>query len=131
MPPESSVGVDPRTVPHYMWSQWDTELRNKFIRLVRVNRNLIDMVWTERPQPNPDVIKVQPLDFSGEKWQSKVDVLREKLLEDRCDAMVVSSLTEIAYLLNIRGSDFPYIPVFKVNSIFSSFTLLSGDPMIL
>lgn len=112
--PESRVGIDHRTVPHYVWSQWETELHRKFIRLIRINRNLIDMVWTNRPQISHESLKVQPIDYSGEKWQTKVDKLRQQLLEDRSDAMVVTSLTEIAYLMNLRGSDFPYIPVFKV-----------------
>lgn len=111
---ESRVGADPHIVPHYLWQQWESELHQKFIRLVRVNRNLIDLVWSDRPQPVEDDVHVQPLLYSGEKWQNKVTTLREQLVELRCDAMVVTSLTEIAYLLNLRGNYLPHTPVFKV-----------------
>lgn len=46
-------------------------------------------------------------------WQEKVATLRGHLKLHRCDAMVVTSLTEIAYLLNLRGGDFRYVPVFR------------------
>lgn len=111
---EVRVGADPHIVPHHLWQQWETELHQKFIRLVRVNRNLIDMVWQDRPQPVGDDVHVQPYLYAGEKWQTKVRVLRDHLIQLRCDAMIVTSLTEIAYLLNLRGSDLPHTPVFKV-----------------
>lgn len=81
-----------------------------------MNRNLIDAVWLNRPPPNTKVIKVQEKIYAGEPWQSKIKTLREKLVDDHCDAIIVTSLTEIAYLLNLRGNDLPYTPVFKVIS---------------
>lgn len=81
-----------------------------------MNRNLIDMVWSDRPPLNSAIIKVHPLEHAGERWQSKLNTLRGKLIEDHCDAMIVTSLTEIAYLLNLRGNDLPFTPVFKVTN---------------
>lgn len=94
--------------------EWETELQLKYIRLIRLNENLIDNVWTDRPSENTAPIKVHPLEYAGEKWQSKIKRLRKQLVMDSCDAMIVTSLTEIAYLLNLRGDDFRYVPVFKV-----------------
>lgn len=86
----------------------------KYIRLIRLNQNLVDCVWKDRPEPNTNVVQVHPLEYAGEKWETKIHTIREKLLSDRCDAIVITSLTEIAYLLNLRGDDVPYTPVFKV-----------------
>lgn len=119
--PSTRVGADPRTVPHKVWLEWEAKLQLKYIRLVRLNRNLIDLIWINRPPPNTDAIKVQPLDYAGEKWQSKLKTLRKHLIKDQCDAMIVTSLTEIAYLLNLRGTDFPYTPVF------TSYLIVSHD----
>lgn len=81
---------------------------------MKVNRNLIDIIWgNERPAARDFTIKTHNSTFSGVSWQNKTAVLREHLNLHRCDAMVVNSLTEIAYLLNLRGSDVRYIPVFK------------------
>lgn len=108
------MGADPRTVPHKVWLEWEAQLQLKYIRLVRLNQNLIDLVWINRPPKNTNVITVHPPDYTGEKWRSKLKTLRKHLLKDQCDAMIVTALTEIAYLLNLRGSDFPYTPVFTV-----------------
>lgn len=124
MDTNARVGVDPRTVPHKVWLEWESELQLKFIRLVKLNRNLIDLVWIDRPPANTALIKVHPLEHAGEKWQSKLNKLRRKLVEDHCDGMVVTSLTEIAYLLNLRGNDLPYTPVFKVRIIEWKFCFL-------
>lgn len=97
--------------------EWETKLQLKYIRLVRLNENLIDHIWTDRPSDSAAPIKVHPLEYAGEKWQSKIQTLREQLKTDNCDAMIVTSLTEIAYLLNLRGEDFRYTPVFKVRSL--------------
>lgn len=98
--------------------QWEAELYVKYIQLIRLNQNLVDCVWKNtnvvRPEPNTNVVQVQALTYAGETWQSKVHALRERLAIDRCDAIVITSLTEIAYLLNLRGNDVPYTPVFKV-----------------
>lgn len=111
---DSRVGADPHTVPHALWKHWDAELSNRFIRLVKVNRNLVDVVWQDRPRPPVDLLQVHPITYAGEKWQSKIDSLRAQLVNDRCDAIIITSLSEIAYLLNLRGKDLPHTPVFKV-----------------
>lgn len=108
------VGADPHIVPHFIWSKWKEELKNNIIDLVKVNTNLIDLIWgLNRPPPDERTIKVHELRFSGEKWQSKINSLRDYLLTIQCDAFVISSLTEIAYVLNIRGRDILYTPVIK------------------
>lgn len=113
--PETRVGSDPHLIPHFLWIQWEVELyKKKFINLVKVNNNLIDIMWApERPPIEESQIRVHETRYAGEKWLSKVDSLRSKLKEMNCDAIVVTSLTEIAYMLNLRGMDIPYTPVFK------------------
>lgn len=110
------VGCDPRTVPHKLWLEWEAQLQLKYIRVIRLNHNLIDLIWLHRPKESTELIQVHPLKYAGEKWQNKIQTLRKHLVEEHCDAMVVTSLTEIAYLLNLRGSDVPYKPVFKVSA---------------
>lgn len=112
--PDMRVGADPHLVPHKTWSRWERELGEKFLFLVKINNNLVDLVWgSERPPSQNITINIQDLKFAGETWQSKVLSLRQSLKEYRCDAMIVTSLTEIAYILNIRGRDIPFTPVVK------------------
>lgn len=97
--------------------EWESYLQLKYIRLIRISQNLIDNVWSERPDESLAPIKVHPIEHAGEKWQTKIQTLRKQLVKENCDAMIVTSLTEIAYLLNLRGNDLPFTPVFKVNPI--------------
>lgn len=49
----------------------------------------------------------------GESWQGKLAQLRRTLKEEGADMMVVSALDEVAWLLNLRGGDIPFTPVFR------------------
>ncbi|EDW83651.1 uncharacterized protein Dwil_GK13723 [Drosophila willistoni] len=116
---DKRVGADPQLVAHHLWVTWERELEDRFLKLVKVNNNLVDLIWgVDRPAPPKNhVIQVQVQDFAGEHWQDKVKELRRRLAHLGCDAMVVTSLTEISYLLNIRGTDIPYTPVVKSYAI--------------
>lgn len=97
-----------------MWMRWETELNYNDRRLVKINHNLVDLVWfRNKPNYSNNSIQVHETEYSGEKWQIKINKLRHKIASIGCDAMVVTSLTEIAYILNLRGTDIPYLPVFK------------------
>ncbi|CAD6994422.1 xaa-Pro aminopeptidase 2 [Ceratitis capitata] len=118
---DQRVGVDPHHVPHHLWLRWQRELANRLLVLSRVNNNLVDMIWTNQPAPSNFTISVQERQFAGDKWEDKVEELRLKLQTFSCDAIIVTSLTEIAYLLNIRGMDIPYTPVVR------SYLIVSHD----
>ncbi|KAL9900653.1 xaa-Pro aminopeptidase 2 isoform 1-T2 [Glossina fuscipes fuscipes] len=112
--PDKRVGADPHLVPHYLWVKWENQLKDKFLVLTKINNNLIDLIWgEERPESLNMTIQVWERSYAGEKWEDKILELRQKLYYHKCDAMIVTSLTEIAYLLNVRGRDIPYTPVVK------------------
>lgn len=96
--------------------KWENQLKDKFLALTKINNNLIDLIWgEERPETLNITIQVWERSYAGEKWEDKILELRQKLYYHKCDAMIVTSLTEIAYLLNVRGRDIPYTPVVKVD----------------
>ena len=51
------------------------------------------------------------LTSSGVTWQDKIETLRAELIKLEMDALVLTALDEVAWLLNIRGSDIPNEPV--------------------
>lgn len=107
------VGADSKTTPHQLWIEWERELRHYFLRLVKV-KNIIDVIWgSDKVHSRDYFIKYLNSTYTGESWLQKVETLRGILKSHRCDAMVVTSLSEIAYLLNLRGGDFTYLPVFR------------------
>lgn len=117
LPADACVGADPATVPHQLWHAWQRHLAaDKAIRLLRLPRNLVDEIWgAERPAPNADALVVHGLHYAGERYGAKLRAVRHALRAHKADAMVVSALTEIAWVLNLRGNDLPYTPVFKVS----------------
>lgn len=82
------------------------------VEFVAIPENLVDAVWADRPPRPANSIVPQPLRHSGETVASKVKRLREKLHKRGTEALLVQSLDSVAWLLNLRGSDVPYNPVF-------------------
>lgn len=115
----SIVGADAKTIPHLLWLEWERELNRYSLEITTV-KNLIDSIWGSSRIPTRDFgIKSHNSTFTNVSWQDKVAHLRGHLKSHRCDAMVVTSLTEIAFMLNLRGSDFRYVPVFRAYLIVS------------
>ena len=58
-------------------------------------------------------------------WQDKVGAVRNELITQKVDAVVLTALDEIAWLLNLRGNDLPYSPLVE------SYVFLSLDRIVL
>ena len=74
--------------------------------------NLLDYVWTDRCKLRFEKVYDLPLKYSGESFESKLKRVREHMEEKGAEAYVLSSLCDIAWLLNIRGDDIACNPVF-------------------
>jgi len=115
--PGSIIGVDPLLVSSANWKAWTEQLESVGSRLHALDQNLVDHVWREDkqdPQPTRPENTVFPLEyaFTGRSWQNKVEEIRKELKENNCRALVLCALDDIAWLLNIRGSDIDFNPVF-------------------
>ncbi|KAI0765194.1 Creatinase/aminopeptidase [Fomes fomentarius] len=106
------IGIDPTLIAVSDADSIHKALEPKQSGLVSLSQNLVDLVWTDRP-PRP-ANKVFPLDakYPGESHANKLKRIREELKKKETQSIVVSSLDEIAWLLNLRGSDIAYNPVF-------------------
>ncbi|KAI9374271.1 hypothetical protein BJX61DRAFT_532557 [Aspergillus egyptiacus] len=81
--------------------------------LIGVSQNLVDVIWgADRPAPPREKVKVHPEKYAGKSFQEKISDLRKELENKKAAGFVISMLDEIAWLLNLRGSDIPYNPVF-------------------
>jgi len=107
------VGVDPYLLQVDVWKPLSKQLESSGHSLVATPQNLVDVAWgAERPDPPSNPVFPLPLAFTGKPWQEKIDTVRSKMKEDNCQLLVVTNLDEIAWLLNLRGSDIKYNPVF-------------------
>nr|XP_058945868.1 xaa-Pro aminopeptidase 1-like [Pocillopora verrucosa] len=112
LPKGSSVGVDPFLISVCEWDRMFKELKEHNIELIPVKQNLVDLVWPSRPQPQPRKLIVLDISYSGRSWQDKIIALRGFLKARSATAVVIEKLDEIAWLLNLRGFDIKYTPVF-------------------
>jgi Xaa-Pro aminopeptidase len=79
--------------------------------LVPVAPNPIDAVWTDRPAPSPAPMRAHPDALAGASSAEKRARVADWLAERRADAVVLSSLDSVAWLLNLRGADVAHTPV--------------------
>lgn len=76
-----------------------------------VSMDLISPLWTEdRPAIPTSLLYEYEEKYTGESVASKLQRVRKALADKHCDALVVSALDEIGWLLNIRGKDVDYTP---------------------
>ncbi|XP_063893288.1 xaa-Pro aminopeptidase 1 [Helicoverpa armigera] len=108
------VGGDARLTSVGEWQALSTALQREGLQLVHIP-TLLDQLWTEEPDPDrrrPDfpktVAKNYEIEFAGVTWRDKVALVRNELRAVGADAMVVTALDEVAWLLNVRGRDLPY-----------------------
>lgn len=73
--------------------------------------DLFDRIWTDRPPVPRSPVMTLDDETTGESRFRKLSWLRKFLLSEGCDCMLLSKLDEIAWLLNVRGSDIEYNPL--------------------
>lgn len=101
------------------------ELRKAAGITVRTNFDPLEVIWKDRPSIPVNPVEIQPLEFAGESFQSKLSRIRTALRELHADGMLVSALDDIAWTLNLRGSDVHCVPVFV------SYLLIASDKVSL
>jgi Xaa-Pro aminopeptidase len=76
--------------------------------LVAVETNPIDAIWTGRPAPPLDAVRIQKLSYAGESARSKLKRVKARL---KSDGFVVTDAHDVAWLFNIRGGDVAHTPL--------------------
>ena len=110
LPQGGKIGFDP-------WLHTISELQNLsdklagHIELVAVSHNLIDRIWGDQPQLPNRVVSAYPVEHAGESARLKRTRLGAELAQAGHDSVFLSQTDSIAWLLNIRGTDIPRVPV--------------------
>ncbi|XP_028160971.1 xaa-Pro aminopeptidase ApepP-like isoform X2 [Ostrinia furnacalis] len=116
MGPYSVVGVDPTTYTRTAWNTLESALTAVNVTLQATPENLIDIARERIDDPAParpnDPLMPLEISFTGRQSSEKLAELREQLSSREVSALVLTALDDVAYTLNLRGSDIPYNPVF-------------------
>ena len=92
---------------------------------VRTNFDPLEEIWKDRPSIPLKPVEIQPMSYAGEDISSKIVRIRKALRAQHADGMLVSALDDIAWILNLRGTDVHCVPVFV------SYLLIASDKVSL
>lgn len=81
-------------------------------------------IWMDRPERVHEEIYPLDITYSGESAKSKLERIKIKMKEQGCSYHIVASLEDIAWILNLRGSDIPCTPVFEAFLVVGDETVL-------
>ncbi|MBI3991636.1 MAG: aminopeptidase P family protein [Candidatus Lambdaproteobacteria bacterium] len=86
-------------------------------KLLPIQDNLVDRVWSDRPAPACSPLFALPLAQTGASVEQKLAHVREAMAEADATLLVLSRLDEVAWLTNLRGRDIPHNPVFAAYAV--------------
>ena len=124
IPEGGRLGFNGRTVSYTEARELSDKLTKKQANIV-TDLDLPNLYWKDRPKKSCTLCRILPDSCTGEPSSSKLLRLREEMKNLGAEAHIISSLDDIAWLLNMRADDVRYNPVFL------SFFMIDGDRMSL
>ena len=115
------VGVDGMVMSANDTGNLISELRKEGGITVRTNFDPLAEIWKDRPEIPLNPIEIQPLEYAGESAESKLKRIRQAIRTRHSCGILVSTLDDIAWTLNLRGTDV------HCNPVFVSYLLLNED----
>lgn len=119
------VGLDGWVNSYTSTSGLIADLRKAGGITVRTNFDPLEEIWKDRPSIPLKPVEIQPMEYAGEDISSKIVRIRKALRAQHADGMLVSALDDIAWALNLRGTDVHCVPVFV------SYLLIASDKVSL
>lgn len=104
------LGFDGRVVN----GAWGKELQaivEKKNGSLHVDEDLIDRIWEERPSLSREPVRIFHEKYTGRNTADKLAAVRKVMEEKNATLHLITSLYDIAWLLNVRGGDISYVPV--------------------
>lgn len=105
------IGFDGRTMTNQFVKELAKKTDKKHIQFSG-DFDLVDLVWKNRPEMSKKPVWELDADYVGLSREEKLMKVRESMREKGADVLLLAALDEIAYLLNLRGNDVAYTPVF-------------------
>ena len=128
--PGSKIAADVRLFNVKDWMKLNEVLQSCGHSVIPQSHNLVDDVWNEmklRPSSKPaneSRVFIHDIQYSGKSWQEKVADVAADIESRKGNSLLISSLEDIAWLLNLRGNDIEYTPIFKSYVVIVSRTLV-------
>ena len=101
------------------------DLRRQGGITLRTNLDPLNLIWKDRPVIPENPVEIYPLKYAGERCCDKISRIRKALRTVHADGMLMSALDDIAWTLNLRGTDV------HCNPVFVSYLLISSNHVTL
>ena len=117
------VGIDGMVCSAAEVESLIADLRRQGGITLRTNLDPLRQLWRDRPSIPENPVEIHPLELAGETVDSKLKRIRRALREQHADGMLMSALDDIAWTLNLRGTDVHCTPVFVAYLLISTTTV--------
>ena len=116
----AEVGIDGWCSSANSVKQLIADLRKEGGITLRTNLDPLSQIWQNRPLIPENPVEIYPMQYAGESCRDKIIRIRKALRENHADGMLMSALDDIAWTLNLRGTDVHCNPLFVSYLIISS-----------
>lgn len=106
-----TIGFDGRTISKNFADKLLERIKEKNIK-INGTVDLVNIIWKNRPEISKEQVWQLDIKYAGISRKEKMKKIREKMKEAGADVFIDAALDEIAWLLNLRGNDIAYTPVF-------------------
>ncbi|ETO22962.1 aminopeptidase [Reticulomyxa filosa] len=110
---KGTLGIDPYLTSVSGYDSLAQSCNEKQTKIKLLDNNPIDTVWNDnQPEYPQEKVRIHSLEYAGETAKSKIEKIVTEIKKNKASALIVTSLDSIAWLLNLRGNDIRYNPVF-------------------
>ncbi|MBF4694603.1 aminopeptidase P family protein [Fusibacter ferrireducens] len=120
LPSGSTIGFNGFQYSAHDAEMIKSELKDKKIKL-DFRTNIVDKIWLNRPYLPTEKVFIHDEVYAGESAKRKIEHIRANMVKNECDYHLINKLDDIAWLLNLRGSDI------KNNPYFLSYVLIDKE----
>ncbi|WP_038369108.1 aminopeptidase P family protein [Brackiella oedipodis] len=109
--PGDNVACDGMTLSLALYQQLSEQLQAKHLQF-QTSVDLLKSIWQDRPRLSQAAIYAHESQYVGHSRAQKLQMVRDAMSQQGCRWHLISSLDDMAWCLNLRGSDVDYNPVF-------------------
>ena len=124
LPENSVIGFDGKVLSHSLTQRIQDTVADKQISL-KIDKDLLEDIWADRPAMPATPVFLHDDAFAGKTREEKLAEVRNKMLEQDANQLLITTLDDIAWLLNLRAADI------ECNPVFLSYALVSEDQVTL
>lgn len=110
LPEGGTLGFDGRVINARLGAAFLALAKEKNAKLT-VGEDLVGIIWDDRPALPQGKVRILTAEYAGRSAQDKLAAVRGEMKKQGAGVHLLTSLYDIAWLLNVRGGDIEYVPV--------------------